>query len=75
MHGYVDPFAHRWKRSASAADHIDAPSDGAAPDVADDDEAEDDLEPIGLDAIVEDAERGHREAPFADDPARRDSSR
>jgi hypothetical protein len=75
MHGYVDPFAHRWKRSISAEDHLDAPSDGATPDVADDDEREDDPEPIGLDAIVDDEEHGRREAPLADDPSHRVRSR
>lgn len=65
MHGYVDPFAHRSRRSVSADDHFDPPPDGAAPEV-DDDEGED-LDPIGLDAIVDDAEHGPREAPFADE--------
>jgi hypothetical protein len=61
--------------SISAEDHLDAPSDGATPDVADDDEREDDPEPIGLDALVDDAEHGRREAPLADDPSHRVRSR
>jgi hypothetical protein len=69
MHGYVDPFAHRWKRSISTDDDLGAASDGAAPQADEDENDADDLEPIGLDAIVDDAEHGRREAPFADDPA------
>jgi hypothetical protein len=78
MHGYVDPFAHLSKRAVSADDHLDAPLDGAfdgaAPEVEGGEERED-LEPIGPDAIVDDAEPGHREAPLADDPAHRVRSR
>jgi hypothetical protein len=74
MHGYVDPFPHLSRRSVAADDHLDAPLHGAAPDAEDDDERED-REQIGLDAIVDDAERGRREAPFAEDPAHRVRSR
>ncbi len=63
MHGYVDPFAHRFARSR--------PTD--EPDVEDehDEDETNDGSQIGPEAIVEDAEHARREAPFADDPRRR----
>lgn len=41
MHGYVDPFAHRLRRSLPADDRLGAPTDGAAPEGEDDDARED----------------------------------
>lgn len=75
MHGYVDPFAHRSPSgTGSENDDLDAPSDGATPDVDDvdlDEHEAGEVESIGLDGIVDDAARGRREAPFAEDPAHR----
>lgn len=73
MPGYVDPFANRSTRQEATDDRPDPSSDDAVVVIDDDlderDDAEVDL--IGLDAIIDDAERGRREAPLADDPAHR----
>ena len=74
MPGYVDPFANRTTRQEATDDRPDPSSDDAVVVIDDDDLDEgDDVEVdlIGLDAIVDDAGRGRREAPFADDPAHR----
>lgn len=74
MPGYVDPFAKRSSRQEAADDGPNPSSDDARVVVDDDenlDERDDEVDLIGLDAIVEDAERGRREAPFAGDPAQR----
>ena len=75
MPGYVDPFANRSSRQEAADDGPDPSSDDAMVVVEDDDELADhddaEVDLIGLDAIVDDAERGRREAPFADDPSHR----
>lgn len=55
MHGYIDPFA----------DRPQVPED----DPEDPDDRDDETE--GLEAIVEDARSGRREAPFSDDSAHR----
>jgi len=52
MHGYVDPFAHRFERSRPTDDHTDTRPDDEAADVEDDlDEREtNDGSQTGLDA-------------------------
>jgi hypothetical protein len=75
MPGYVDPFANRSTMQEATDDPPDPSSDETVVVIDDDDDLDerDDLavDLIGLDAIVDDAERGRREAPFADDPAHR----
>ena len=66
MPGYVDPFAKRSSRQEAGDDGSEPSSDDAVTVVDDDehlDERDDDADLIGLDAMVDDAERGRREAP------------
>ena len=72
MTGYVDPFANRSRtQEEGTADGPDPSSDDAAVDDDEDLVDHDDGDVVGLDAVDEDARRGRREAPFADDPAHR----